>query len=63
MVYFHLLPSYMQASFGFVIPLKMRYVLAQKCLGILGSFPVRDPGANRANQESRPGEDAGSRSE
>ena len=54
MVYFHLLPSYMQASFGFVIPLKMRYVLAQKCLGILGSFPVRDPGANRANRESQP---------
>ena len=26
MVYFHLLPSYMQASFGFVIPLKMVFI-------------------------------------
>ena len=35
-------------------PATPRYVLAQKCIGILGSFPVSDPGANRANRESRP---------
>ena len=33
---------------------RRRYVLAQKCPAIVGSFPVRDPGANRASQELQP---------